>query len=363
MLKLRKEAEAELQKEIAGYGLRTFPLIVVAPNLQTGIRTLVQAFGIGPVKVNTILLNWLEAPTRGAMRLGELRYGQNLWAAFRFGCNIVILDAKEEKWTTLETLMPHERRIDVWWWGDATTRLMLLLAYLMTRTEAWEGAKIRVLAVSNEDGAQQTVEGLRTILEDVRIEAEPLVVKGGSDELVAESSNSAVVFVPFRLRRKQLMDPFDEPIQALIARLPVVAMVLAAEDIDLDAEPEEGKAGEIAEALDALAEAEERAKEAEKEAAESAKEADDRLHDMRHAVLAHEDGETMAKLEAAAREAREEAIRAARRAAKVLAKLEDAAKRVEALGAQPADTRKEMRDHAGSEMPEASVEDNGKQQE
>ncbi len=363
MLKLRKEAEAELRKEIAGYGLRAFPLIVVAPNLQAGIRTLVQAFGIGPVKVNTILLNWLEEPTSGAMSLGELRYGRNLWAAFRFGCNIVILDAKEEKWTTLETLIPPERRIDVWWWGDATTRLMLLLAYLMTRTEAWEGAKIRVLAVSNEDGAEQTVEGLRTILEDVRIEAEPLVVKGGSHELVAESTNSAVVFVPFRLRSKQLMDPFDEPIQALIARLPVVAMVLAAEDIDLDAEPEEGKAGEIAEALDALAEAEEKAKEAEKEAAESAKEADDRLHDMRHAVLAHEDGETMAKLEATAREAREKATIAARRAAKVLAKLEDAAEKVEALGAQPADTRKEVRDHAGSETPQASEEGNGNRQE
>ena len=62
---------------------------------------------------------------------------------------------------------------------------------------------------------------------------------------------------------------------------------------------------------------------------------------MRHAVLAHEDGETMAKLEAAAREAREKATRAARRAAKVLAKAEDAAKKVEALGGERTQLTKE----------------------
>jgi len=45
-----------------------------------------------------------------------------------------------------------------------------------------------------------------------------------------------------------------------------VALVLAAEDIELDAEPEEGIAGEIAAALDILADAEKKARKTEKEA-------------------------------------------------------------------------------------------------
>ena len=77
---------------------------------------------------------------------------------------------------------------------------------------------------------------------------------------------------------------------------------------------------------------------------DAAKKADDRLHDMRHAVLAHEDAETMAKMEAAAKEARREATKAARRAAKALAKVEDAARTLEALGATPGEPRKESQD-------------------
>ena len=38
----------------------------------------------------------------------------------------------------------------------------------------------------------------------------------------------------------------------ILARLPLVAMVTAAQDVDLNAEPEEGKAGEAAVALDSL---------------------------------------------------------------------------------------------------------------
>ena len=48
-------------------------------------------------------------------------------------------------------------------------------------------------------------------------------------------------------------------------QLPVTVLVMAAEDIDLDAEPEEGQAAEMAEALDAVADAEKRVKYAQKE--------------------------------------------------------------------------------------------------
>ncbi|UCF83216.1 MAG: hypothetical protein JSV50_18890 [Desulfobacteraceae bacterium] len=65
-------------------------------------------------------------------------YSRSLRTVFRYGCNISVLDAKEEKWDALENVSPEERRIDVWWWNDPTSRLMLLLAYLMTRNDAWE---------------------------------------------------------------------------------------------------------------------------------------------------------------------------------------------------------------------------------
>jgi len=57
MRKVKAEAEAELQQDIQKEGSHAFPLVVAAPNLQVGIQTVVQAYGVGSLKANTILLN------------------------------------------------------------------------------------------------------------------------------------------------------------------------------------------------------------------------------------------------------------------------------------------------------------------
>ena len=339
MLRLRQEAEEELRADIAEYGLDAFPLAVAAPTLNLGVPTLLQSFGIGPLRVNTVLLNWLEQLPRGILGLGESRYARNLRTAFRFGCNIVVLDAKEEEWTSIEALSPNERRIDVWWWGDATSRLMLLLAYLMTRSDEWGEAKIRVLASGRGMESEEGVDSLRKRLEEVRIEAEPEVLGEVSSVTVAErSADAALVFLPFRLRSDQLLDPFGYPLERVLSDLPIVALVLAAEDIDLEAEPEEGKAGESAVALDALADAKKEAREAEKDAAKAAEDLEKTLREIRVAAESGATPEELSKIEAAALEAKERMNQAARRAAQALAKLEDAARTVEALGIKPPDS-------------------------
>ena len=71
-----------------------FPLVVTAPDIRIGMETLVQAFGIGPLRANTILINWQDRPDGSIPELGGLAYGSNLRMAFRLGCNLVILDPK-----------------------------------------------------------------------------------------------------------------------------------------------------------------------------------------------------------------------------------------------------------------------------
>jgi amino acid transporter len=335
MLKLKEEAEKELSADIKEKNLGAFPLVLSAPNLTVAIYTLAQAFGIGPLRANTILLNWLEQHPKGIFGLRELQYGRNLRAAFRFGCNIVVLNAGEDHWSALATLPPKERRIDVWWWGDATSRLVLLLAYLTTRNDEWDGAKIRVLAAGGEEASETAAESLRKTLEEARIEAEPEIISGASVDAIWEhSADAALVFLPFRIKGNKLVGPFGGQIEDLLSRLPVVALALAAEDIDLDAEPEEGKAGELAEALDVLADSEKKAQEAQKEAAKAADEAEEKLGEVEAAVAsgAHED--LMSKVKDALK-AKEEADKAGRRAAKARAKAQDAARAVELLGEKP----------------------------
>ncbi|MBW2641708.1 MAG: hypothetical protein JRE10_16575 [Deltaproteobacteria bacterium] len=86
---------------------------------------------------------------------------------------------------------------------------------------------------------------------------EPIIVTNADiDKLSEYSADAAVVFLPFRLRGDQITCPIDAPIEEIVSRLQVTALVLAAEDIALDAEPEEGTAGDMAVAMDALADTE-----------------------------------------------------------------------------------------------------------
>ena len=97
MTKRLDEAEAELRKDLARQHPGAFPLAVVAPNLSVGVNTLVQAYGIGPLKVNTILLNWFEHERTQNLGIREILYGRRIKTAFRLGCNIIVLKTKEEE--------------------------------------------------------------------------------------------------------------------------------------------------------------------------------------------------------------------------------------------------------------------------
>ncbi len=344
MLKQKAEAQEALRKDIQENRLTAFPLVLTAPDIKTGIQALAQAHGIGPVRANTFLLNWPRHIDDKVPGLRALKFGDNLRAGFRLGCNLVVLDAHDEEWAALAQRPAPDRRIDVWWSDDATSHLMLLLAYLVTRHAQWGEARIRVLAPVGEESAV-TLEGLQETLNEIRIEATPEIIENpGSRDLVEKSKDTALVFIPFRIRGNRILDPFGEPIEALLPHLPIVAMVSAAEDIELDAAPEEGKAGEMAEALDALSDAEKKAKEAEKEAAIASDRAEEKISDVESAIAEGAQEELMDKVKAAL-DAKEEAVKAARRYAKASAKVEDARSEAKSLGALPEEDESEEKEN------------------
>jgi hypothetical protein len=211
---------------------------------------------------------------------------------------------------------------------------MLLLGYLITRSDPWAAAKIRVLAAGYTANTSENLTDLKNNLEEARIQAEPIIVTNADmDKLSKYSADAAVVFLPFRFRGDQITCPIDAPIEKLLSRLPITALVLAAEDIALDAEPEEGTAGHMAAAMDALGDAEKKALEAEKEAAktrEVAETARAKLMELENNTgQSQEDLGT--KLKTAADIAEKEADKAFRKAAKARAKVEEAAKIVKEL--------------------------------
>jgi amino acid transporter len=337
MLGKKKEAESELQQDIARNKSQAFPLTIVAPDLPTGIKSLIQSYGIGPLKANTILLNWHEHSPQETISLYDQGLGINLRAAFLQGCNIILLDAKPDKWEALDNISARDLCIDVWWWADATSRLMLLLAYLMTRSEKWSHAKIRLLAVADGDKSKPTMESLQKMLDDARIEAEPMVIDNPDADTIAEySGESGMVFLPLRIKADKVVDPFIGPLESLLFLLPVSAVVLAAEDIDLDAEPEEGKAADIAAALDTVQEAKKTADKAAKEAVEAAEIATKAKIKL-EGLAPETDEEIKANIEKEAQEAQYDADLAADTAKDAEAKARLAAEEAEASGILPPD--------------------------
>ena len=338
LFKEKQSAQDELKADIKNSGLDAFPLVVLSGDRQVAVQVLVQSFGIGPLRANTVLLNWInDTPGSPEHYMGTV-YGRSLREAYRYGCNLILMDATNEEWKALKEVPAGDRRIDVWWQDDATGNLMLLLAYLITRNVEWEGSTIRMLAARG-DRAEETTEALlKQRLDDVRIDAVPTVVdKLDAYTLVETSRDASLVFLPMQVRNFTTISTFDRSPEELFGHLPLTALVLAAETIELDADPEEGEAAERANALDALSDAEKRAKKAQKDAEKAATAAQaltDKLNHVQSSVALQENESEMVALMADIRKAEEELEAKKRRLAKEKAKAENAARDAEAVGAK-----------------------------
>lgn len=330
--KIRQEAEDELTRQIQAHDLKAFPLVVRAEDLDTAAPMLLQSYGIGPLHANIVLVNWFGQSGTGIHGLQALKYSASLRTSYRMGYNLILLHFEPTRWRSLLESDPRQRRIDVWWRGDATSRLALLFAYLMTRCQEWQKAEIRVLTAGSGKRLRQAKEDMAQMLEEVRIDAEPKIVPAiNSEVVVAESAQSSLVFLPFMIRQFKLTDINGLSLDRTLFQLPPTALVMASEDIDLDAEPEEGAAGQLAAAMDALREAELQADKTEKELLRARKNVESLKTEL-EAEKAQNPSETLSELEKSLTQAEQQAEKAFRKAAKARAKSDDAAQMVQKLG-------------------------------
>jgi len=334
--KKRESAHLALVEAIARGRHAMFPLTVCASDYAQTMGILIQSAGIGPLRPNTVVVNWMGDSAKAISGIGAYNYVKNLRLLFREGRNLVLLRIDAESWSRLQEAPQEGRRIDVWWQGDATARLMLLLAHLMTRGEPWEKATLRVLTRGDGTRVDAEEEKLDKMLESIRIEAAAVIVEDfDADTIVGHSADAAFVFLPMKFKHNRILDPAGKSFERSLPRLPVSAVVMAAEDIDLDAAPEEGLAAQVAMATDDLETALKKAAAAEKKAAEK-KAVLEGLNTQLKAL--EKEGvagavplEERDALKADLKKAATGAEKAHRRAIKAKIKVDDAAKTVDAL--------------------------------
>jgi hypothetical protein len=234
----RKTAESSLRNELELHQLDAFPLVVAAADLRVATTTLLQAWGIGPIRANTVLLNWFDGQSEDKKQNLSLWYGRLLQRVARNGQHIIVLDAERDEWERLAVTQEDSRRIDVWWFNDNSSRLSLLFAYLMTRTEEWDEATLRVVVPATQNAQSRTEEEITKRLHELRIEASVYVTSEEATGTYSPSRDASIMFVPLRLEGMTPRDPAGQPFSEQLASLPIVAMVAAHGDVRLRIEDE-----------------------------------------------------------------------------------------------------------------------------
>jgi amino acid transporter len=231
----RSEQEESIRRQISELGLDVHGRAILANDAMEALPVIVQSFGLGAIRANTVLFGWPENDDPGHLA----GYLEAVREVQRLDLNVVNMLSDEVRWNRLIESDPKKRRIDVYWNGDDASRMALLSAYLFTRTSVWATARIRLIgAIQPGQSSEEAKRMLEQLAFDVRIPVDvKCLVEADLDAIVDESHDATFVFLPARLRRTQIVGPFELLTDTLIKRLPTSAAILAGGRFDLATSP------------------------------------------------------------------------------------------------------------------------------
>jgi len=203
--------------------------VVSAPTPYQGAATLVEAYGLGYLVPNTVLLG--DGETTG----DPIEYAQMIASFYRANRNVVIVRADEDR------LFGRRRHIDVWWQSmRGNGSLMVTLGHLISSSLTWSNVGLHVrMIVKDEEGAAEARVNLAGLISSTRMQAKVDVLVDQRPPLDVISTTSTAADLTFigLPRPSGEIDSFADHLNFLINRtrhLPAVAFVLAAEDVEFD---------------------------------------------------------------------------------------------------------------------------------
>jgi len=180
----RKRLIAEMEVALAERLPGVFYRVDVVEELYKGVVSVTQSYGIGNVEANAVMLGWPKQE-------GNYEdYTQMLRDLTDLDRSLFLVAYNHER------KVGNRTRIDIWWGGlQGNGGLMLLLAYLLTASDKWRGAKVSVVTViENEDQRSSTQESLNAVLEAARLKARSRILLRGNRtirDLMREESEGA----------------------------------------------------------------------------------------------------------------------------------------------------------------------------
>jgi len=222
----QSDLEAKIHDYLIKRNVNALVRIVTADNPFVGAENLVEAYGLGSLVPNTVLLGDSERSELRASFCGLIA------TLHRSRRSVLVLRDNPERG------LGRCQRIDVWWRGlQANGSLMLLLAYLIQTEAQWRHADIALkLVVPSESAARSVETNLKEMIETFRIRAEAKVLIADTRsfrEILHESSQDADLVFLGMARPDGDVDAFCDhytQLQGLAVGLPTTVFVLAAAD-------------------------------------------------------------------------------------------------------------------------------------
>ncbi|KAM3284633.1 Cation-chloride cotransporter 1 [Capsicum baccatum] len=192
--------------------------IVVAPNMSEGFRGIIQTMGLGNLKPNIVV-----------MRYPEIWRSENLTdipATFVGIINDCIVANKAVVIVKGLDEWPNEYQrqygtIDLYW-IVRDGGLMLLLSQLLLTKDSFEGCKIQLFCIAEEDSDAEGLKAdVKKFLYDLRMQAEVIVISMKSWEAEGEQQESVETFSAAQRRVVSCLEEMKE--QAQRNRTPLMA--------------------------------------------------------------------------------------------------------------------------------------------
>ena len=163
---LRDVARKGIQNYISEMGIEAFAEAEVVPDFRTGATMIVQSHGLGHLESNAVLLGWSRTASGQALQMSLARDFVTL------GKSVLFLNYDQKRG------FGNRRIINVWWQGRGGNEdLMMILVHLIEEHPSWKRVKVRLLRVVNSQAAiADTLEHMRAVLSNARIQAEPSVI-------------------------------------------------------------------------------------------------------------------------------------------------------------------------------------------
>jgi hypothetical protein len=195
--------------------------VMVTHDVYEGIVNASQSYGLAGMRPNTVIMGWGEESERPDEFTNLVR------TLLALDHNLLFLEYDE-----VRAFGDHET-IDIWWGGlERNGDLMLLLAYLITSSDTWRDASVKInVIVDTAIAYKQTEESLAAIIKDSRVTAEANIIPKEADQrpisdYIAETSaNTDLVIMGLREPRPDEAGHFVDHVGELIERLGTVLLV------------------------------------------------------------------------------------------------------------------------------------------